>query len=76
MRSLREERWLAWLRDLRGYHQTSLHQYNVFEPGFTRLPGSGAVRRVNFGPFSENRVHHILHQKCEPDQVKEFEENS
>ena len=35
----------------------------------------GAVRRVNFGPFYENRVHHILHQKCEPHQAKEFEKN-
>ena len=34
------------------------------------LPGSGAVRRDNFGPCTENRVHHILEQKSEPHQVK------
>ena len=39
-------------------------------PVFPILSGSWAVRRINFGPCSENRVHDILHQKCEHSQAK------
>ena len=41
-----------------------------FNPVLPVLPGSGAVRRDNFGPCTENRVHHILEQKSEPHLVK------
>ena len=39
-------------------------------PVLPHLPGLEAVRRVNFDPCSEKRVHHILHQKYEPRQAK------
>ena len=40
------------------------------------MPCSGAVRRVSFGLFSENRVHHILDQKCEHHKSEDFEKSS
>ena len=50
--------------------QTFGHQCNVFEPGLTRFARFGAVRRVNLGPFSKNRVHGMLHLNFEPGQAK------
>ena len=40
------------------------------------MPCSWAVRRASFGLFSENRVHHILDQKCEHHKSEDFEKSS
>ena len=37
------------------------------------FPGSGAVRRVNIGPCSKYRVHHIPHQKMPAPLCKKIE---